>query len=234
MIISINQPAYLPWLGYFHRIAISDLHVVLDSVQLEKNSFTNRNKVRTAQGWCWLTVPVKTAGKFGGLVIREVEIDNNQPWARKHWATLCLNYSKAPFFGVHADFFENVYSQTWSRLQDLAWIITKYLLDAFQISTTCIFSSQMGVSGHKDELVLNVCRATKATDYLSGPLGKNYLREDRFKEEGIQISYHNFDHPVYKQMYSGFEPNMAALDLLFNAGPKSREIMMATRERVLA
>ncbi|HMC74088.1 MAG TPA: WbqC family protein, partial [Terriglobales bacterium] len=82
MIISINQPAYLPWLGYFHRIAVSDMHIVLDSVQFEKNSFTNRNKARTAQGWCWLTVPVKTAGRFGELNIREVEIDNERPWAK--------------------------------------------------------------------------------------------------------------------------------------------------------
>ena len=74
MIVSINQPAYLPWLGYFERIANSDLHIVLDHVQFEKNSFTNRNKIRTKEGWMWLSVPVKTKGKFGELNINELEI----------------------------------------------------------------------------------------------------------------------------------------------------------------
>ncbi len=105
MIVSINQPAYLPWLGYFHRIAISDAHIVLDHVQLEKNSFTNRNKIRTREGWGWLTVPVQTPGSSAIFPIKEVEIANQKPWAAKHWQTLRLNYSKAPFFDQHAAFF---------------------------------------------------------------------------------------------------------------------------------
>jgi len=233
MIISINQPAYLPWLGYFHRIAVSDMHIVLDSVQFEKNSFTNRNKARTAQGWCWLTVPVKTAGRFGELNIREIEIDNERPWTKKHWATLSNNYSKAPYFRTHAAFFENVYRQSWTRLHDLAWVMTKYLLEAFDISTPIRFSSEMQAGGHKDELVLNLCREMNAEVYLSGPLGRNYVRENLFAAQGVEVRYHNYDHPVYGQAYAGFEPNMTALDLLFNAGPKSREIMLQ-QERVPA
>src|SRR5207249_4338568 len=135
MIVSINQPAYLPWLGYFHRIAVSDAHVVLDHVQFEKNSFTNRNKVRTREGWCWLTVPVKTAGKFGALPINEVRIANENLWASKHWATLMLNYSKAPFFNQHAEFFEDIYTRRWEKLADLAREITEYMLNAFGIHT---------------------------------------------------------------------------------------------------
>ena len=96
MIVSINQPAYLPWLGYFHRIAVSGAHVVLDHVQFEKNSFTNRNKVRTAGGWCWLTVPVRTKGRFGDLAIRSLEIDNSTDWRARHWKTLYQSYKRAP------------------------------------------------------------------------------------------------------------------------------------------
>src|SRR6266446_2473859 len=158
--VSINQPAYLPWLGYFHRIAISDAHIVLDHVQLEKNSFTNRNKVRTREGWCWLTVPVQTAGKFGDLSIKDVEIanQNQKLWASKHWQTLCLNYAKAPFFDQHAAFFEGLYARKWEKLGELAGEISGYLLAAFGIGTQLYFSSQMAASGKKDELVLNLCR----------------------------------------------------------------------------
>src|SRR5437016_6290091 len=126
MIVSINQPAYLPWLGYFHRIAAADVHIVLDHVQFEKNSFTNRNKIRTRDSWSWLTVPVRTAGKFGQLPINEIEIVNEKKWAIKHWQTLRFSYAKAPFFVEHATFFESVYARAWHKLVDLTGEITAY------------------------------------------------------------------------------------------------------------
>lgn len=233
MIVSINQPAYLPWLGYFHRIAISDAHIVLDHVQLEKNSFTNRNKIRTSEGWGWLTVPVQTAGKFGDLPIKEVEIANQKLWASKHWQTLRLNYSKAPFFDQHAVFFEGIYARRWEKLAELAHEITWYLLDAFGIRTKLHFSSQMAASGKKDELVLNLCRELEATVYLSGPLGRNYLREELFSHAQIALRYDDYRHPAYPQVYRGFEPYMAAIDLLFNCGPASLEVMMKGQEQVI-
>jgi WbqC-like protein family len=232
MIVSINQPAYLPWVGYFHRIATSDAHIVLDDVQFEKNSFTNRNKVRTHAGWCWLTVPVKTAGRFQDLPINALEIVNAKAWAPKHWATLRMNYSKAPFFDQHARFFEHVYARPWCKLEDMVREVTEYLLDVFNIGTQLHFSSCMKASGKKDELVLNLCRELGATLYISGPLGKNYLREELFREQGIAVRYHNYHHPTYAQVYPGFEPYMAAIDLLFNAGPESREILIKDQERI--
>src|ERR1700733_2765980 len=232
MIVSINQPAYLPWLGYFHRIAVADAHIVLDHVQFEKNSFTNRNRVRMREGWCWLTVPVKTAGKFGDLPINALDIAGERPWAAKHWETLRLNYSQAPFFDQHAAFFRSVYTRTWLKFADLVHEVNRYLLDAFSIPTRLYFSSQMKASGKKDELVLNLCRELGATVYLSGPLGRNYLREELFGERNIAVRYDDYHHPMYSQMYPGFEPYMAAIDLLFNAGPASREILLKDQERI--
>ncbi len=232
MIVSINQPAYLPWLGYFHRIAGSDVHIVLDQVQFEKNSFTNRNKIRTRENWGWLTVPVQTSGKFGNLPINQVTIAGERPWAAKHWTTLRLNYSKAPFFDQHAAFFEGIYARPWEKLYDLSREITAYLLDAFKIKTKLYFGSQMAASGKKDELVLNLCRELGATAYLSGPLGRNYLREELFREHAIALRYDDYHHPQYLQVYPGFEPYMAAIDLLFNAGPAGREILLKNQERI--
>jgi hypothetical protein len=226
MIVSINQPAYLPWLGYFHRIAVSDLHIVLDHVQFEKNSFTNRNRVRTREDWCWLTVPLKTKGKFGDLPINRLEIVDDSRWDEKHWATLRLNYAKAPYFAQHAPFFEKVYGQRWDSFIDLVWQITRYLLEAFNITTPLLFSSAMKVEGRKDELVLNLCRSVGANVYLSGPLGRNYLREELFQEAGVNVVYHDYHHPTYPQVFPGFEASMCALDLLFNCGPDSREVLM--------
>ena len=227
MIVSINQPAYLPWLGYFHRIAMSDLHIVLDHVQFEKNSFTNRNKVRQKQGWYWLTVPVRTKGKFGDLPINRLEIDNTTPWGEKHWASLQSSYGKTAHFAIHRPFFAGIYARPWDYLAELVIESNSYQLDALGIKTPILFSSQMGIGGLKDELVLNLCLEVGATHYLSGPLGRQYLQDDSFAAADIELVYHDYEHPVYDQKHPGFEPYMAAVDLLFNLGPEAGGLLLA-------
>lgn len=233
MIVSINQPAYLPWLGYFHRIAASDAHVVLDHVQFEKNSFTNRNKVWTADGWCWLTVPLKTKGKFGDLAIRSVEIDNSTDWRAKHWKTLCQSYRRAPHFEEHAAYFEGVYGRDWNLLADLLRDTTAYLLRVLGVTTTLRFSSDMDPQGAKDEVVLDLCRKANADLYLSGALGKDYLCEELFDLAGIAVVYQQYRHPEYDQGKGrAFESSMSVIDLLFNCGPKSLEVLMKEQDPI--
>jgi hypothetical protein len=226
VIVSVNQPAYLPWLGYFERIARSDLHVVLDHVQFEKGSFVNRNKVRTAAGWTWLSVPVRTNGRFGALPIDGLEIDDATSWARKHWETLRQSYRRTPYFAEDEAFFASVYERAWPRLAPLCDAITNHLLGRFGITTPIVSSSELAPEGAKDELVLDLCRKTGATTYLSGALGRDYLREERFAEHGIEVVYQDYRHPTYPQAHGGFEPFMAGVDLLFNCGPASGAILL--------
>ena len=228
MIVSINQPAYLPWLGYFDRIAVSDCHVVLDSVQFEKNSFVNRNQVRTAQGSTWLTVPVSTKGKFGSLPIKDLEIATGEHWAGKHQRTLSQAYARAPHFARHREFFDDVYSRTWTRLADLIEPITRYLCSCFRITTPMVSSSTLTAEGRKDELVLQICRELGATTYLSGPLGRNYLDESKFARAGIAVRFADYIHPTYPQAHDGFLPNMAAVDLLFMVGEDAGRVLRTT------
>lgn len=228
MRISINQPAYLPWLGYFHRIAVSDIHVVLDQVQFEKNSVTNRNKIRTATGWSWLTVPVKTKGRFGELEISKIEIDNTTKWIDKHWKSICQYYGKAPYFNQYAPVLDDIYGRTWERLTDLTAEMNNYLMcDVLKITTPLRYGTEMHTTGKKDDLVLNICRDMGATTYLSGPFGRDYLDEKKFQQAGIQIEYHDYVHPEYRQQYQPFEPYMSALDLIMNCGEKSLEVIMS-------
>jgi len=233
MIVSINQPAYLPWLGYFQRIAASDLHIVLDHVQFEKNSFINRNKVKTANEWCWLTVPVKTKGNFGNLPINQLEIDNRQNWQKKHWNTFCQNYSKAPHFKKHSPFFESIYQYGWNSLSELCYELTSYLLKSLGITTPLVYSSDMNITGVKDELILELSQKVNADTYFSGILGNKYLREELFEEAGIEIFYQNYHHPIYPQCQGKkFEPYMSIVDLLFNCGSDSLEIIMSGEEKI--
>jgi len=231
MIVSINQPAYLPWLGYFHRIAASDLHIVLDHVQFEKNSFVNRNRIRTATGTTWLTVPVLTKGKFKELPISELTINTTEDWQGKHWRTIQQNYGKAQHFAEHAGFFESVYTRTWTHLLPLCMEITAYLLQSFGISTPFRSSSEMSPAQTKSELVLELCKSVGADTYLSGILGKQYLDEASFRRAGIRVLYQDYKHPTYPQYRAaGFEPHLSAIDLLFNCGPESRSILLAGNE----
>lgn len=228
MNVSIMQPAYLPWLGYFDRLAQSDLHIVLDHVLIDLNShtkFANRNKIRTQAGWMWLTVPIKTKGLRDQLFLNTIEIVEGNDWARKHWNAIKASYSRAPFFKDHVDFFEDAYARPWKLLHELARHTTSYLSRALGLETKTVSSSTMGIASHKDELILDLCRTVGATTYISGPFGREYLRESLFTEAGIRVKYHDYPHPNYPQVFSGFEPFVSAVDLLFNCGPRSLSIL---------
>ena len=230
MIVSINQPAYLPWLGYFDRLAKSDLHIVLDNVSIEhatKTSFTNRNKIKTSNGTTWITVPIKTSGSFQQLIY-DVEIVNNMNWCRKHMQALIMNYSKVPYFIDHRAWFENLYQKKWFNLVTLLKTTTDYLIEALGINTTLLTASKMGVAGKKSEYILNLCREVGASTYLSGPFGRDYLHSQDFDSAGIKIDYHDYKHPVYNQNYGEFVPYLSVLDLIFNEGPKSLQILSGT------
>jgi hypothetical protein len=227
MIVSIMQPAYLPWLGYFDRICNSDLFVVLDNVMLERSSktrFTNRNKVRTHQGSSWLTVPVKTSG-LGQPVISQVEIDNGQKWSSKHFSSLVHSYGRSPYFSEHKDWFEYFYQLSFPLLAPMLQESTNYLLKALNIHTPVVYSSSLQVEGQKSDLILNLCKKVGATTYISGPFGRDYLDAASFQQAGIELKFHDYQHPTYKQIHGQFEPYMSVVDLLFNCGSDSLDIL---------
>lgn len=224
MIVSIAQPAYLGWLGYFHRLWISDLHIVLDHVEIGRRSFTNRNKIRTAQGWTWLTVPVNTKGEERFKPISRLEI-TDPSWQRKHWQSIRLNYGKAPFFENHASFLEDLYARQWTSLEAVINEANDYLMSAMGLQTPLRYSAEMNPSQTKDDLILELCQEVGATTYISGPFGRDYLDEKKFINAGIRVVYHDYVHPEYKQMFFGFEPFMSVLDVLFMYGSEAMNII---------
>jgi hypothetical protein len=229
MIVSINQPAYLPWLGYFERIAKSDIHVVLDHVQFEKNSFTNRNKIRLKSETAWLTIPVASKGRFGSLEINRLELANEKTWQTKHWNSLQTNYARAPFFSTYSPPYELLYkSPALSFFHFIKAFLLQHLHD-LGIKTPILFSSDLKISGQKSDLVLNICQALGAKTYLSGALGRNYLDYNSFEEAGISIRYQDYHHPTYRQAWPGFESHLGILDLLFNHGPESLTVLLSNQ-----
>jgi len=59
--IAILQSNYIPWKGYFDIINSVDEFILYDEVQYTKNDWRNRNRIKTANGPLWLTIPVRRA-----------------------------------------------------------------------------------------------------------------------------------------------------------------------------
>jgi hypothetical protein len=219
MILSAHQPAYLPWIGYFDKIARADVFVYLDTVQFEKNSFINRNQIKTPQGAQWLTIPVKTKGHTSGT-LRTTEIDESQPWRARHLKSIQMNYRKASRFAECFPKIEELLAMPESNLAKYCFHQLRFWLKEFEIETRIVRSSELLISSSKSDLVLDLCRHFGAERYLSGVQGRAYLDEAHFGENGIAVEYQSFVPPVYFQPWGEFIPNLGILDWWMNAkGP---------------
>lgn len=226
MILTAHQPVYLPWLGLFHKIAISDVFCYFDDVQYQVKDWNNRNKIKTASGDIWLTVPVLTKG-YREKKIKEIEINNAIDWRRKHWCSIYVNYKKAPFFDKYALFLEEVYKKDWQYLSDLNEYMLKWFLKELGIKVEYHRASELNFKGHKSELVVDMCKKLKADIYIFGALGKDYADKESFKKNDIKIYFQDYKHPMYNQLHGDFLPYMSIIDLLFNCGDRSLEIIMS-------
>lgn len=214
MIVTIHQPEYLPYIGFFDRISRADIFVILDNVQYQKNAFINRNKIKTFDGWQWLTVPVKQREALKN--INEIEISNEIDWRVKHWKALLYNYNKAPYFKKYSDFFEKLYKQNWTSLANLDIYLIENIMDMLGLKKEIKKSSLLKANGKADDLLINICKELGADTYFSGPGGRGYMDLEKFKEQNINVVFQEFTHPVYAQQFGEFIPNLSIIDLLFN------------------
>lgn len=226
MIVGIHQLHYLPWIRYFHKIANCDIFVVLDNIQFNKNGWQNRNKIKTPGGWMCLTVPVYNRYQQN---LQDVYIDNKTDWRKKHWKSINMNYSRARFFSEYKDFFEEVYSKKWNRLNDINLIILQYLIKALGINVKLIKASRLDVKDTATQRLVNICKELGAQKYLTGVYATDvYLDVKLFQEQGIEVVKQDYTAPVYNQLFpeAGFIPDLSIIDLLFNEGPGSLEIIL--------
>jgi hypothetical protein len=226
MIVAIHQPHYLPWLRYIHKIASCDIFVLLDDVQYTKNGWQNRNKIKGPNGPLLLTVPVRDAAF---RPITEVEINPQVQWREKHWKSILLSYGKAPYFRQFRDVFEEIFAEEWDTLVALNVRILDAMTRAFGISTQVVRSSDLAVPGQATERLINLCRRLNASHYLTGAFAAgNHLDAEAFAASGITIRIQEWACPQYRQQVPGlgFIPDLSAIDLLFNGGPQSLQILV--------
>jgi len=223
MRVAIHQPEHLPWLGFFHKIGMADTYLILDNVQYRKNYFQNRNKIRTSNDWEWLTVPVRN--RFGQM-IKDVAIDNtSESWKRKYWKSIYYAYKKAPFFGRYSDTLKVLLDQEWPYIADMNTALISKFLEFLKIKPHILRASDMKAEGKGSNLILALCQEAGADVYISGISGKEYLDIEKFEAAGIEVIFQEFHHPFYEQLHEPFIPCMSCLDLLFNYGDKSIDVI---------
>lgn len=220
----VLQPSFLPWLGHLDQYDWADVFVLYDDTQFDKHGWRNRNRILSANGPTWLTVPVKTKGQDKPLNC-EVEINNSQPWAKKMVSTIAQSYSKAPYFKQYFPGLEAALLEPHEKLLDLNLSTFRWLTESMSMPWKIHRSSELGIAGRKTERLVAICQKFKATEYLTGDAAREYLEEDLFEEIGVSVRWHNYTHPVYEQSRGEFVPYLSVVDLLFRHGPLSREIL---------
>ena len=230
--VAIMQPTYLPWLGYFDLIDTVDIFVVLDNAQFEKQTWQQRNQLRSQVGLEWITVPVLIKDRFGQR-INQVEI-NRLHFIEKHLKQITQNYRKAQWYGQYYPRFSEVFqtSAANGKLAHFTIEIIKSLCTSFNLSASFVMASDLAADGVRSEKLVNIMQALGAKSYISPKGAAEYIFADytTFKNAGVSVFFQNYQHPVYNQIYTPFTPYACALDLLFNEGAESTAIIRSGRK----
>ena len=229
--LAIAQPTFLPWSGWYDLVDQVDLLILLDDVAFSKQSWQQRNRIRTPDGLSYLTVPVHTAGKLGQRIC-DTKIVNNA-FVRKIERTVAQNYRRAEYFDRYYPEFCAVLERSAAseNLSELNCGLIEWLAAGLGITTPTVRSSQLGVGGKRGAHVAMLCEEFHARRYISPAGAEDYLIEDRteFEQRSIAVEIHVYEHPVYRQCFEPFEPYASALDLLFNEGERAGTILRSGR-----
>jgi len=229
--IAIVQSSYIPWKGYFDLIGSVDEFVLFDDAQFTRRDWRNRNRIKTADGPKWLTIPVETKGKYG-QAIKDTRI-SDPSWREKHWRSLYHAYSKAPCFSWCAARIEEVYQDASDdALSQINYRFLTAICDILGIDTQITWSMDYAGTGRKSERLLDICGQAGATEYLSGPSARAYLDESLFEEASVDVIWMEYDgYPEYDQLHPPFEHHVTALDLIFHTGTNAPDHMLSGSTR---
>ncbi len=225
MIISANQPFFAPFPGFFFKAQLSDIFIILDTVQFPHGTtWTSRNRFKNDQGTMWITVPVMKKG-LGLQRIKDVRICHKGNWKRKHLKSIKTAYANSPYLPEYIEEIENIFSFSFDKLVDLNLEIIKFLLKSLNIKTKLVLLSELNITEKGSRLLIEICKKLGSSDFLARYSARKYLDTELFKKEVIQLHYFDPPSPVYPQLWGDFISNLSTLDLIFNCGPKPYEIL---------
>jgi hypothetical protein len=217
--VGIIQSSFIPWRGYFDFIASVDVFVFLESAQFTKNDWRNRNKIKTPSGVVWLSVPVRHISL--SQRIDETEIENNQPWVRRHMNAWQLNYAKAPFYQDIKELLSPLKEIEFRMISELNIFLIRSICAYLEIKTRLVHSSELNVEGGRTERLINIVKSLEGVCYLSGPAADAYLDQGLFAKAGVVLEYKSYDYAPYPQLWGGFEGAVTILDLIANCGKEA-------------
>ena len=221
MIVTIHQPEHLPWTGFFHKMMCADLYVYLDHVQYRKDYFQNRNKIVNNEGKeVWATIPVKSGSMHDHILDKETV----NGYSKKYISLIESSYKQSKYFDKYFDKLRLIFMNKHRKLIDLNLDIIDFFRDELNINTPTVRSSDLNINSSKSEMNLDICLTIGADSYITGPSGLDYLDINAFSNHNIEILVHKYFAPVYQSDY--FYPNLSTLDLLFNQGENSRQIIL--------
>ena len=227
MILTGHQPQFLGgYCGYIEKIASADVYIYMDEVEFSKNDFVNRNRIKTNQGEKWLTVPILYQGH---AKIKDIQIDTSKRWQKKHLESIRQAYSKTPFYKQYEPFLSDLYTRPWDLLADLNLHILEWILDELGVTTKIIKMSDRNFQGTKSDLILDMCLQLQADYFIFGAQGRDYAKPVDFHRAGISIEFQEFIHPEYVQPHGNFLPYMAVLDIMFQKGKNSLDVIRGTK-----
>jgi|TARA_Y100000031_G_scaffold20092_1_gene20540 hypothetical protein len=213
MIVTIHQPDFLPWQGFFDRWKKSDLYIVLDDVQFIRRGWHHRDKIKTQNKIKWLTVPVQKKGRYH-QAIKEVKIDQQENWNQKHLKTIQTAYKKAPNFDFVFGKLSEIYNREYNLLIEFNMDLLRLCSKMLDIDTPLVFASDFNVKSTGGQKLVDLVQSVGGKEYLTGSGSRDYLDEELFKKVGISVRWQEFEHPVYKQLYGSFEKMLSVLDFL--------------------
>ena len=223
--VAIVQSSYIPWKGYFDLIRAADEFILLDDVQFTKRDWRSRNRIKTKDGPCWLTIPVHTTGRYQQRIMDTTIADPG--WPERHWQTIHSAYARTPFFDAYAPQLREAYQRVTSdRLSDVNRSLIDRVCQMLGITTPIRWSSEYHPREGRNERLIDLCVAAGATMYLSGPAARSYIDEQAFAAAGVGVRFADYSgYPEYPQPYPPFEHAVTALDLLFCTGPLALDYM---------
>tara|TARA_R110002020_G_scaffold51776_2_gene146271 strand:- start:1937 stop:2665 length:729 start_codon:yes stop_codon:yes gene_type:complete len=221
-ILSLMQPTYFPWLGYFNLIKQSDIFVLYNTTQLQKRSWQTRNKIKTSNGEIFLNIPIKKTTSRDNLFISNAEISYDTNWIKKHLDSIKYSYIKTNYFNDVYPIIQNRLESKPKYLSNLHCDLICDFLKILDINTQIINSQDVKYTGKKDEALISICKSLNVSNYLSVKGSKDYILQgdNLFAKNNINLEWHEYVHPNYKQINGDFISHLGIIDALFNIGPK--------------
>ena len=237
MRIGALQPGYLPWLGFFDQILNTDLFILYDDLLYTKKTWRNRNYIKGPNGKILLSVPIRHEE---GVNINQARIDNSKIWQRKHLRRIIENYQSCVYYNKYIPFFKKIFEEKWEKLIDLDLEIIYFVLQELEIKTKIILSSEMefekklkqkkDIADIKAERIVFFMKELNGDEFFEGAAGENYINKELLQKKSIRIVFQNYRHPVYIQKFGEFISHLSIIDLLFNHGEKSLDILSDKRQ----